>query len=140
MIIFSQDELQQIESQLKEIVTNVLGQAEGFISGAAVNPHWVSHTDAIKKLGWSKILLKRGVENGHLYPITIPGTGGTKYDLSELSGYKEFLMGERRKNRLDHRYISKANDKTAQSKTEDHVYPHTQSKRPAKKGLTRRSA
>lgn len=135
MISLSQQELQQLETQINEVVMNVIGKAGGILSGMAVSPHWISHSDAMQKLGWPKILLKRGVEMDHLHPIVIPGTGGTQYDLEELMRYKHFLMDERRESRLHPHYISNF---LAQSKPDTHVHLDTQGKRPAKKGLTRR--
>jgi len=129
MITLSQDELHQIEAQLKEVVLNVMVHAEGFVSGIAANPHWVSQVDAIEKLGWAKILLKKGTDMGHLHPIKIPGTGGTKYDLEELTRYKRYLMAERRDNQLDHEYISKkTNNIKAQSQPDTHVLPDNSQK------------
>ncbi|MCC6280392.1 MAG: hypothetical protein IT262_07325 [Saprospiraceae bacterium] len=137
MISLSPQELQQLETQINEVVMNVIGKAGGILSGMAVSPHWISHSDALQKLGWPKILLKRGVELGHLHPIVIPGTGGTQYDLEELMRYKHFLMDERRESRLHPHYISNF---LAQSKPDTHVHSDNQGKRPAKRGLPRRNA
>jgi hypothetical protein len=125
MISLSQQELQQLETQINEVLMNVIGRAEGIISGMAVSPHWINHTDAMQKLGWPKILLKRGVELGHLHPIVIPGTGGTQYDLEELMRYKHFLMDERRESRLHPHYISNF---LAQSQPDTHVLPDNSQK------------
>lgn len=129
MISLSKQELQQLEEQINGVLMNVIGRAEGIISGMTVSPHWINHTDATQKLGWPKILLKRGVELGHLHPIVIPGTGGTQYDLEELTRYKNFLMEERRGSRLHPHYISNF---MAQSTSDTYVLPdHSQKRRPA---------
>ena len=125
MISLSPQELHQLEAQINEALMNAIGRAGDLISGMTIHPHWVSHTDATQKLGWPKILLKRGVEMGHLHPITIPGTGGTQYDLEELTRYKHFLMDERRQSRLHPRYITNT---LAQSTPDAHVLPDNSQK------------
>ena len=137
MISLSQQELREIEDQITMAMFKALEKVnEGFKNAVLDSPHWVSHFDAIEKLGWAKILLKKGVSNGHLHPITFPGSGGTKYDLKELTEYKAWLMAERRANKLHPEYVTTS---LAQSIPDDYVLPNNSQKgSPRKNGLPHR--
>lgn len=129
-------ELQLIEDQISMAMFNALDKVQEGIKKAVYTPHWVNQSEAIEKFGWPKILLKKGVANGHLHPLTFPGKGGTQYDLKELEDYKLWLMAERRANRLDPDYITNT---LAQSKPDDYVLPNnSQKRRPGKNGLSHR--
>lgn len=129
MITLSQQEIQHIEDQFATAMFKAFEKVQGSITQASLaTPHWVSHSDAIEKMGWPEILLRKGVKNGHLNPITFQGKGGTQYDVKELSTYKEWLMAERRSNRLDPDYLTNT---LAQSTPDNYVFPdHSQKGRP----------
>ena len=129
MITLNQQELREIEDQITVVMFKALEKVnEGLKNTILDNPHWVSHSDAIEKLGWAKILLKKGVANGHLHPITFQGKGGTQYDAKELNEYKAWLMAERRANRLHPDYLTNT---LAQSTPDNYVFPdHSQKGRP----------
>lgn len=132
----SQQELQDIEDYFTLAMYNALEKVQDGIKKAVYTPHWVSHSDAIEKFGWSKITLKKGVENGHLHPITYPGKGGTKYDLKELEEFRAWLMAERCANRLHPDYVTNS---LAQSIPDDYVLPNNSKKgSPRKNGLSHR--
>ena len=130
MISLSQQELQTIEEQFALAMTRAIERVQDNIAQASVAAvHWVSHAEAVEKMGWPDILLKKGVKNGHLNPIKFQGKGGTQYDVLELSAYKDWLMSERRANRLHPDYITNT---LIPSKSDDHVHPdHSRKGRPA---------
>ena len=129
MITLSQQEIQHIEEQFATAMFKAFEKVQGSISQAPLAaPHWVSHFDAIEKMGWPDILLRKGVKNGHLNPIKFQGSGGTQYDVQELGAYKEWLMAERRANRLDPDYLTNT---LAQTPPDNYVFPdHSQKRRP----------
>jgi len=122
MITLSQQEIQHIEDQFATAMFKAFEKVQGHITHG---PHWVSHSDAIEKMGWPEILLKKGVKNGHLNPFKFQGKGGTQYDVQELGTYKEWLMAERRANRLQPDYLTNT---LAQSIPDDYVLPDNSQK------------
>lgn len=136
MITLSQQEMQHIEEQFAVAMTRAFEKIQGSLNQASLAaPHWVSHADAIEKMGWPDILLKKGVKNGHLNPIKFQGKGGTQYDVQELGAYKEWLMAERRANRLHPDYITNT---LVSSIPDNNVFPdHSRKGRP-EAGLSRR--
>lgn len=130
MISLSPQELQNIEEQFSVAMHRALEKVQASLGQATLGaPHWVSHSDAIEKMGWPDILLRKGVKNGHLNPIKFQGKGGTQYDMQELREYQAWLMDERRANRLHPEYLTN----TLVSSTPDkYVLPdHSQKRRPA---------
>lgn len=137
MITLSQLEMQHIEEQFAVAMARALEKIQDSLAQASLaGPHWVSHADAIGKMGWPEILLKKGVKNGHLNPIKFQGKGGTQYDVQELGAYKEWLMAERRANRLSPDYITNT---LASSTPDNYVFPdHSQKGRTANRLPDRR--
>ena len=133
MITLSQQEIQHIEDQFATAMFKAFEKVQESVSLFA--PHWVSHADAIEKMGWPEILLKKGVKNAHLNPIKFQGKGGTQYDAKELSEYKAWIMAERRANRLDPDYLTNT---LAQSIPDNNVFPDNSRKRRPATGLSRR--
>ncbi len=125
MITLSQQEIQHIEDQFAAAMFKAFEKVQGSITQASLGaPHWVSHFDAIEKMGWPDILLRKGVKNGHLNPIKFQGKGGTQYDVQELNAYKEWLMAERRANRLHPDYLTNT---LVSSIPDNYVFPdHSQ--------------
>ena len=107
MITLSPQALQNIEDQFALAMAKALEKVQTELRRTALSaPHWVSHHEAVVTMGWPEILLKKGVKHGHLNPIKFQGKGGTQYDVKELSDYKNWLMDERRANRLPPDYLT----------------------------------
>lgn len=136
MITLSPQELQNIEDQFATAMFNAFEKVQDSLKASVASPHWVSHSDAVDKMGWPDILLKKGVKHGHLNPIKFQGKGGTQYDIAELGRYKDWLMEQRRANRLHPDYLTNT---LPSPKIASHVLPDNSRKRRSTNGVSPRS-
>lgn len=136
MISIDPNALKTVELQLVEAMFAALDQVKESLRDVGLKPHWVSHNDAVARMGWPDILLKKGVAHGHLNPVKFRGKGGTKYDVNELLEFKNWLMGQHKANKLGDEYITTTYN-LAQKKSDNHVLPRHQSKRRTGDGLSR---